>query len=243
MGSPHHQRPRHEAGSRSAGECQYQSQSRPRQTHRNHRRHRQRQRRQLHGKHCRMARQSAQPRRVKQSLEGTRSRRPDPRRATLRPRPAISSRGRAQTDAKMPKFHRNYWWNAAENMKVQMKPTRLGFGQSLAANGDDPRIVCFGLDISGSITISEFYAGKPERKSRWISMGIAEQSATSAAAGLAKEGKLPVFGTYATFAAARNLDQIRTSICYGNFNVLIAGAHGGVSVGPDGATHQALEDC
>jgi len=102
--------------------------------------------------------------------------------------------------------------------------------------------VCLGLDISGSITISEFYANKPERKPRWISMGIAEQSATAAAAGLAKEGKLPVFGTYATFAAARNLDQIRTSICYGNFNVLIAGAHGGVSVGPDGATHQALED-
>ena len=145
-------------------------------------------------------------------------------------------------DAKMPLFHRNYWWNADAKMKVQMKPTRLGFGQSLAANGDDPRIVCFGLDISGSITISEFYANKPERKSRWISMGIAEQSATSAAAGLAKEGKLPVFGTYATFAAARNLDQIRTSICYGNFNVMIAGAHGGVSVGPDGATHQALED-
>ncbi len=88
-----------------------------------------------------------------------------------------------------------------------------------------------GLDISGSITISDFYASHPERKDRWISMGIAEQSATSAAAGLAKEGKLPVFGTYATFAAARNLDQIRTSICYGDFNVMIAGAHGGVSVG------------
>ncbi len=146
-------------------------------------------------------------------------------------------------DAKMPHFHRNYWWNAGGTMKVQMKPTRLGFGQSLAANGDDPRVVCLGLDISGSITISEFYAGKPERKGRWLSLGIAEQSATSAAAGMAKEGKLPVFGTYATFAAARNLDQIRTSICYGNFNVLIAGAHGGVSVGPDGATHQALEDC
>ena len=145
-------------------------------------------------------------------------------------------------EAKMPRFHRNYWWNADAKMKVQMKPTRLGFGQSLAANGDDPRVVCLGLDISGSITISEFYANKPERKPRWISMGIAEQSATSAAAGLAKEGKLPVFGTYGTFAAARNLDQIRTSICYGNFNVLIAGAHGGVSVGPDGATHQALED-
>ena len=144
--------------------------------------------------------------------------------------------------AAMPKFHRNYWWNATEIMKVKMEPTRMGFGQSLADNGDDERVVCLGLDISGSITISQFYAAKPERKKRWISMGIAEQSATSAAAGLAKEGKLPVFGTYATFAAARNLDQIRTSICYGNFNVLIAGAHGGVSVGPDGATHQALED-
>jgi len=145
-------------------------------------------------------------------------------------------------DAKMPHFSRNYWWNAVENMKATMEPTRKGFGQSLAANGDDERVVCLGLDISGSITISDFYAANPERKRRWISMGIAEQSATSAAAGLAKEGKLPVLGTYATFAAARNLDQIRTSVCYGNFNVLIAGAHGGVSVGPDGATHQALED-
>ena len=144
--------------------------------------------------------------------------------------------------AKMPKFTRDYWWNSGPQMKVKMEPTRKGFGQSLAANGHDERVVCLGLDISGSITISDFYAGKPERKRRWISMGIAEQSATSAAAGLAREGKLPVLGTYATFAAARNLDQIRTSVCYGNFNVMIAGAHGGVSVGPDGATHQALED-
>jgi transketolase len=144
--------------------------------------------------------------------------------------------------SKMPKFSRDYWWNVPGTMQVKMEPTRKGFGQSLAEHGDDERVVCLGLDISGSITISDFYAGKPHRKQRWISMGIAEQSATSAAAGMAKEGKLPVFGTYATFAAARNLDQIRTSICYGNFNVLIAGAHGGVSVGPDGATHQALED-
>ena len=145
-------------------------------------------------------------------------------------------------DAQMPKFHHSYWWNAGETMKVKMEPTRKGFGQALAENGDDERVVCLGLDISGSITISDFYSGKPERKKRWLSMGIAEQSATSAAAGLAREGKLPVLGTYATFAAARNLDQIRTSVCYGNFNVMIAGAHGGVSVGPDGATHQALED-
>jgi transketolase len=145
-------------------------------------------------------------------------------------------------DQKMPKFHRDYWWNREDTMKVKMEPTRIGFGQSLAENGDDERVVCLGLDISGSITISQFYAGKPDRNKRWLSMGIAEQSATSVAAGLAKEGKLPVLGTYATFAAARNLDQIRTSVCYGNFNVMIAGAHGGVSVGPDGATHQALED-
>ncbi len=147
-----------------------------------------------------------------------------------------------ELEAKMPRFSRDFWWNAGETMKVKMEPTRKGFGQSLAANGDDERVVCLGLDISGSITISDFYAGKPERKRRWISLGIAEQSATAAAAGLAKEGKLPVMGSYATFSAARNLDQIRVSICYGNFNVLIAGAHGGVSVGPDGATHQALED-
>ncbi|HXE90501.1 MAG TPA: transketolase [Terriglobales bacterium] len=148
----------------------------------------------------------------------------------------------AQLAAKLPKFSRDYWWNAGQTMRVKMEPTRKGFGQSLQENGDDERVVCLGLDISGSITISEFYAGKPERKARWISLGIAEQSATAAAAGLAKEGKLPVFGTYSTFAAARNLDQLRVSVCYGNFNVFVAGAHGGVSVGPDGATHQALED-
>ncbi len=148
----------------------------------------------------------------------------------------------AKLAEKMPRFSRNYWWNSSKTMTVTMKPTRMGFGESLAENGGDERVVCLGLDISGSITISEFYAKHPERKNRWLSMGIAEQSATAAAAGLAREGKLPVLGTYATFAAARNLDQVRVSVCYGNFNVMIAGAHGGVSVGPDGATHQALED-
>ena len=144
---------------------------------------------------------------------------------------------------KMPKFTADYWWNSGASMKAEMRPTRAGFGEALRAAGDDPRVCCLGLDISGSITINEFHAKNPERKKRWLSLGIAEQSATSVAAGLAREGKLPVFGTYATFAAARNLDQIRVSVCYGNFNVMIAGAHGGVSVGADGATHQALEDC
>ncbi len=145
-------------------------------------------------------------------------------------------------EARMPHFSRNYWWNADPTIKVAMEPTRKGLGQSLAANGADERIVCLGLDISGSITISDFHAGKPERAARWFSMGIAEQSATCAAAGLAREGKIPVVGSYATFSAARNLDQIRVSVCYANLNVLIVGAHAGVSVGPDGATHQALED-
>ncbi len=144
--------------------------------------------------------------------------------------------------AKMPKFSRDYWWNASDRMKVKMEPTRKGFGKALAEYGGDERVVCLGLDISGSITIADFFAGRPERKDRWISMGIAEQSATAAAAGLAREGNLPVLGSYATFSAARNLDQIRVSICYGNFNVMVAGAHAGVSVGADGATHQALED-
>ncbi|MEO0071819.1 MAG: transketolase [candidate division WOR-3 bacterium] len=144
--------------------------------------------------------------------------------------------------AKIPKFSRDYFWNRQPIMKVKMEPTRFGFGKALEEVGDDDRIVCIGADISGSITISKFYENHPERKKRWISAGIAEQSATALAAGLAKEGKLPVFGTYGVFAAGRNLDQLRTTVCYGNFNVFIAGAHGGVSVGPDGATHQSLED-
>lgn len=145
-------------------------------------------------------------------------------------------------EARQPKFSRNYFWNSDSNMKVDMDPTRRGFGRALSESGDDPRVVCIGADISGSITISQFYANHPERMERWFSVGIAEQSGTNVAAGLAKEGKLPVFGTYGVFASGRNLDQLRTTVCYGNFNVLIAGAHGGVSVGPDGATHQALEE-
>ncbi len=144
--------------------------------------------------------------------------------------------------AKQPQFSKNYFWNKTRNMKVDMDPTRKGFGRALAEHGDDKRVVCLGADISGSITISQFYDGHPDRMDRWFSMGIAEQSGTAAAAGFAKEGKLPVFGTYGVFASGRNLDQLRTTVAYGGFNVMIAGAHGGVSVGPDGATHQALEE-
>ncbi len=147
----------------------------------------------------------------------------------------------AELDRNLPKFSRDFWWNHSDKMRVEMQPTRKGFGSALEKYGDDLRIVCIGADISDSITISDFYNSHPERKSRFISVGIAEQNATTIAAGLAKEGKIPVFGTYGVFASARNLDQLRISVCYANLNVLIAGAHGGISVGPDGATHQELE--
>ena len=141
----------------------------------------------------------------------------------------------------MPQFSKDYWWNCSDKMKVEMMPTRFGFGQAMEEFGDDKRIVCIGADISGSINILDFVKNHPERKVRFISVGIAEQNATTIAAGLAKEGKIPVFGTYGVFSSSRNLDQLRVSVCYGNYNVLVVGAHGGISVGPDGATHQELE--
>lgn len=154
---------------------------------------------------------------------------------------AFQKKVEARLTANMPKFSTDFWWNTTDKMKVAMDPTRKGFGRALQKHGGDERIVCLGADISGSITISQFNAKNPERNERFISMGIAEQNATTVAAGLAKEGKIPVFGTYGVFSAYRNLDQVRVSVCYGDFNVLIVGAHGGVSVGPDGATHQELE--
>ena len=96
-----------------------------------------------------------------------------------------------------------------------------------------------GADITNSVGMNFFAEAFPER---FFSMGIAEQDAVATAAGLALSGKIPVFSTYGVFAAHRANDQIRISVCYNNVHVVIGGAHAGVSVGPDGATHQALED-
>lgn len=147
-----------------------------------------------------------------------------------------------KTTSALPQFDRNYWWNARTNMKVDMDPTRMGFGRGLEKAGADERVVTIHADISNSIRITDFEATHPERKNRVYSVGIAEQNMMSVAAGLAKEGLIPVAGTYGVFASGRCWDQIRTTICYSNLNVKIAGAHGGVSVGQDGATHQALEE-
>ncbi len=147
-----------------------------------------------------------------------------------------------QTIEALPHFKRDTWWNSGPTMKVEMDPTRMGFGRGLEAAGADERVVTIHADISGSIRITDFEANHPERRNRVFSVGIAEQNMMQVAAGLAKEGLIPVTGTYGVFASGRCWDQIRTTLCYANMNVKIAGAHGGISVGPDGATHQSLEE-
>ncbi|MCK4240182.1 MAG: transketolase [Candidatus Atribacteria bacterium] len=142
----------------------------------------------------------------------------------------------------LPKFSRNYWWNSSPSMQVKMIPTRNGFGQALEELGQDERIVALGADITASIRMDKFYVSHPQRKNRFFEIGIAEANMTLIASGLAKEGKIPFIGSYGVFITGRNWDQIRTTVCYNNYNVKIADAHAGISVGADGATHQALED-
>ena len=142
----------------------------------------------------------------------------------------------------VPKFSKNYFWNCQDVMKVEMDPTRAGFGKGIEKVGSDPNVIALGADITDSIKMSSFYQNHPERKKRFFSMGIAEANMSVVAAGLAKEGKIPFIGSYGVFVTGRNWDQIRTTICYNNYNVKIVDAHGGISVGPDGATHQTLED-
>jgi len=142
----------------------------------------------------------------------------------------------------MPKFTKDYWWNSSKNMKVEMIPTRNGFGDAIESLGESPDVVALGADITSSIRMDKFFKNHPERKERFFQMGVAEQNMTLVAAGFAKEGKKAFIGSYGVFVTGRNWDQIRTTLCYNNFNVKIANAHGGLSVGPDGATHQALEE-
>lgn len=124
--------------------------------------------------------------------------------------------------------------------KVQMIPTRDGYGKGLVRAGErDERIVVLCADLTES-TRSNLFAEKfPDR---FIEMGVAEQNMAIIASGLANYGKIPFMSSYATFSPGRNNEQIRTNICINNVPVKIAGSHAGVSVGPDGATHQALED-
>lgn len=121
-----------------------------------------------------------------------------------------------------------------------MKPTRNGFGDALLELGKrDERIVVLSADLTDSVRAGAFKAMFPER---FFSFGVSEQDMMCAAAGLALEGKIPFACTFGIFASGRPWEQIRTSIAYMNLNVKIAGSHGGITVGADGATHQALEE-
>lgn len=130
--------------------------------------------------------------------------------------------------------------NLFEKAKLEMVPTRDGYGKGLVEAGSkDSRVVVLCADLAES-TRSHWFKDKfPER---YIEMGVAEQNMATVAAGLANYGKIPFISSYATFSPGRNNEQIRTTISLNNLPVKIAGAHAGISVGPDGATHQALED-
>ncbi len=122
----------------------------------------------------------------------------------------------------------------------KMVPSRNGFGLALRDLGEThPELVVIGADLTESVRANYFAEKYPER---FFNAGIAEQNAATIATGLALSGKIAVFSTYGVFAAGRAFDQLRTTICYNKANVKIGGAHGGLSVGPDGATHQALEE-
>lgn len=142
----------------------------------------------------------------------------------------------------MPVFSKDYWWNSQDVMKVEMVSTRFGFGDAIEKLGESPNVVALGADITSSIKMDQFFNSHPERKDRFFQMGVAEQNMTLAAAGLGKENKIAFIGSYGVFVTGRNWDQIRTTVCYNDINVKIANAHGGLSVGPDGGTHQALEE-
>lgn len=120
------------------------------------------------------------------------------------------------------------------------KATRYGFGEGLVALGEkNPKVFALGADTASSVTVSMFQEKFPER---FVNVGVAEQNLLGVAAGLAVAGWIPYACTYGVFASGRPWEQIRTTICYSNLNVKIGGSHSGVMVGPDGATHQALEE-
>lgn len=124
--------------------------------------------------------------------------------------------------------------------KTAMASTREGFGKGVVEAGRaDPRVVVLTADLAESTQAHHFQKEFPER---FIQCGVAEQNMATVAAGMALYGKIPFFTSYAAFSPGRNWEQIRTTIGINNISAIVCGMHAGVSVGPDGATHQALED-
>ena len=123
---------------------------------------------------------------------------------------------------------------------IEQEPIRFGFGRGLVAAGrENPNVVALCADLTASVKMDDF---KKEFPNRFVEVGIMEQHMASLAAGFAAVGKVPFIASYAMFSPGRNWEQVRTNLCYNDSNVKIAGSHAGVSVGPDGATHQAIED-
>lgn len=124
--------------------------------------------------------------------------------------------------------------------KIDQRPTRDGYGEALVIAGEaDPNVVVLCADLTESTRAEAFAKKFPNR---FFQIGVAEQNLATVASGLAVSGKIPFISSYATFSPGRNWEQIRTTISYNDANVKIAGHHAGISVGPDGATHQAVED-
>lgn len=123
---------------------------------------------------------------------------------------------------------------------IEQAATREGYGKGLVEAGkENPNVVVLCADLTESTQSLPFKEAFPER---FAEVGVAEQNMASLAAGMSLAGKVPFISSYAMFSPGRNWEQIRTTIAYNEANVKIAGAHAGVSVGPDGATHQAIED-
>lgn len=142
--------------------------------------------------------------------------------------------------AKCPPYGRLWTGMLMMIDKNNKKSIRSAFGKALAEIGEiNPNIVVMDADLSCSTQTQVFAKKFPER---FFDSGIAEQDMAATAAGLAAEGKIPFISSFAMFATGRTYDQIRNSICYPEFNVKVIGTHGGITVGEDGASHQALED-
>ncbi len=123
---------------------------------------------------------------------------------------------------------------------VEQEPIRKGFGEGLLAAGEkNQQVVGLCADLTESTQMHKFANKFPER---FVQVGVAEQNLVTVASGMAAMGKIPFTSSYAMFSPGRNWEQIRTTITYNDRAVIIVGSHAGVSVGPDGGTHQAIED-
>lgn len=132
---------------------------------------------------------------------------------------------------------------ATPEQAQEKKATRAAFGVTLAElakNGT--KVVAVDADLTGSTTTKAFAAACPENQDRLFNVGIAEQNMMGVAAGLALAGNVAYTGSFAVFGTGRAYDQIRNTVCYSNLNVKVAPTHAGISVGPDGGSHQMLED-